>query len=125
MKKVNLILGALALTAVVVSCTKEDLVIKPNDKSKKNDSYTIENPTWVLVKKQTIKNGMKGNLFVNSSNPKEYLFEIDKNEKAADNECDKNYEKNSALQTTTCSGTGNTCSITEDKNGDITISTCK
>jgi hypothetical protein len=57
MKKVNLILGALALTAVVVSCTKEDLVIKPNDKSKKNDSYTIENPTWVLVKKQTIKNG--------------------------------------------------------------------
>jgi hypothetical protein len=59
MKKVNLILGALALTAVIVSCTKEEILeTKPV-----TPEFSIESINKTLIRPNYNVNGVIGDLY--------------------------------------------------------------
>ncbi len=59
MKKVNLILGALALTAVIVSCTKEEILeTKPV-----TPEFSIESINKTLIRPNYNVNGIIGDLY--------------------------------------------------------------
>jgi archaellin len=127
MKTKKAILLFMVIFVLFYSCTKEDMNIngKNNNENieKEINNYSVSNAKWLLVKKDVVMDNQIGCLYVNENDSIETMFKVIKTEKSASGNKEISYTVNpNGGATTTCSGTGTSCSVSvqRDGNGNIT-----